>query len=128
MNSSGCTTGVANEDDEPEGWIPTYVGMTKAEMKLKQPAVYILASQRKGTLYTGVTNDLSRRIWEHKNDLIEGFTRKYSVHQLVYYELHNDMVTAITREKQIKKWKRSWKIELIERDNPDWRDRWDELI
>jgi putative endonuclease len=70
----------------------------------KQPAVYILARGRNGTLYVGVTSDLQKRIWEHKNDLIEGFTKRYGVHRLVYYELHEEMVSAITREKQIKKW------------------------
>jgi len=91
---------------------------------IKQPVVYILASQRNGTLYTGVTSNLHRRVWEHKNDLIDGFTKKYQVHQLVYFELHADMYSAITREKQIKKWKRQWKIELIEKHNPQWRDLW----
>jgi putative endonuclease len=86
---------------------------------LKQPAVYILASGRNGTLYVGVTSDLQKRIWEHKNDLIEGFTKRYSVHRLVYYELHDEMVSAITREKQIKKWNRAWKLNLIEEKNPD---------
>jgi putative endonuclease len=86
----------------------------------KQPAVYILASKRNGTLYVGVTSDLRKRAWTHKNDLIEGFTRKYGVHLLVYYELYEDMVSAITREKQIKKWNRAWKLELIEEQNPDW--------
>jgi putative endonuclease len=78
----------------------------------KQPAVYILASGRNGTLYIGVTSDLQKRIWEHKNDLIEGFTKRYSVHRLVFYELHDEMLSAITREKQIKKWKRDWKLNL----------------
>jgi putative endonuclease len=94
----------------------------------KQPAVYILASKRNGTLYVGVTSDLRKRAWIHKNDLIEGFTRKYGVHLLVYYELYEDMVSAITREKQIKKWNRAWKLELIEEQNPDWKDLWDGII
>ena len=94
----------------------------------KQPAVYILASKRNGTLYVGVTGDLQKRAWVHKNDLVEGFTRKYGVHLLVYYELHGDMVSAITREKQIKKWNRAWKLELIEKQNSDWRDLWDGII
>ena len=72
-----------------------------------QPAVYMLASKRNGTLYVGVTSDLVKRIWEHKNDQVEGFTKRYRVHELVYYELHEDMVAAITREKQIKKWNRA---------------------
>ncbi len=92
-----------------------------------QPAVYILASQRNGTLYTGVTSELSKRTWEHKNDMNEGFTKRYGVHQLVYFELHSDMLTAITREKQIKKWNRAWKIRLIETMNPEWRDLYSDL-
>jgi putative endonuclease len=93
----------------------------------KQPAVYILASKRNGTLYIGVTSNLQKRAWEHKNDVIEGFTKQYRVHLLVYYELHDDMVSAITREKQIKKWNRAWKLELIEEQNPDWKDLWEEI-
>ena len=88
----------------------------------KQPAVYILASKRNGTLYIGVTSDLQKRIWEHKKDLVEGFTRRYRVHRVVYYELHEDMVSAIAREKQMKKCNRAWKLELIESQNSDWRD------
>lgn len=91
----------------------------------KQPAVYILASKRSGTLYIGVTSDLQARVWKHGNDLLEGFTERYAVHQLVYYELHSDMVSAITREKQMKKWNRAWKVELIERGNPRWEDLWE---
>jgi len=93
-----------------------------------QPAVYILASKRNGTLYIGVTSNLQRRVWEHKSDLIDGFTRKYGVHVLVYYELHADMLSAITREKQIKKWKRGWKPELIENQNPAWKDLSDDIV
>jgi len=93
----------------------------------RQPAVYILASQHRGTLYTGVTSDLLKRVWQHRNDLVEGFSKRYRVHMLVYFELHTDMQAAIHREKQIKAWKRQWKIELIEADNPQWRDLW-ELI
>ena len=90
--------------------------------------VYILASRRNGTLYTGVTNDVARRVWEHKHDLIEGFTREYQVHRLVYFEEHHDIRDAIMREKQIKKCKRAWKIRLIEGRNPEWRDLYDELL
>ena len=93
-----------------------------------QPAVYILASQRNGTLYTGVTSDLPKHTWEHKNDSAEGFSKRYGVHLLVYFELHPDMLTAITREKQIKKWNRAWKIRLIESINPGWRDLWNEIV
>jgi len=94
----------------------------------KQPAVYILASERNGTLYIGVTSDLQKRVWEHKKDLTDGFTKRYGVHRLVYYELHNEMLSAITREKQIKKWNRAWKLELIEKQNPDWMDLWEGII
>ena len=90
--------------------------------------IYILASKRNGTLYIGVTNDLIRRVYEHKNDLVDGFTKKYRVHRLVYYEETNDVYEAILREKRMKKWKRQWKIELIEKMNPHWRDLYDELI
>lgn len=82
--------------------------------------VYILASRKNGTLYIGVTNDLERRVYEHKNDLMDGFTSKYSVHTLVYYEHTDDVSAAIQREKQLKLWKRAWKIDLIEKDNPKW--------
>jgi putative endonuclease len=86
----------------------------------KQPAVYILASKRNGTFYIGVTSDLQKRVWEHKDNTVEGFTKRYGVHNLVYYELHGDMLSAISREKQMKKWNRAWKLELIEKQNPDW--------
>jgi len=94
----------------------------------KQPAVYILASKQNGTLYIGVTSDLPKRSWTHKNDLVEGFTKKYGVHRLVYYEMHQDMNSAITREKQLKKWNRAWKLELIEEKNPEWNDLWDDIV
>jgi putative endonuclease len=94
----------------------------------KQPAVYILASKRNGTLYIGVTSDLQKRVWEHKSDLVEGFSKRYAVHSLVYYELHEDMFSAITREKKMKKWNRAWKVELIEKQNPGWKDLWEEII
>ena len=85
-------------------------------------AVYILASRRNGTLYVGVTNNLIRRVWEHKQNLTDGFTKKYTVHTLVYYELYSDILHAIAREKEIKKWRRRWKLQLIEKNNPDWKD------
>jgi putative endonuclease len=94
----------------------------------KQPCVYILASQHKGTLYIGVTSNLVKRCWEHKTTLVDGFTKKYAVHCLVYYELHDDMASAITREKQLKKWNRVWKCRLIEKSNPEWRDLWKEIL
>ncbi len=89
-------------------------------MEEKQYYVYLLASKRYGTLYTGVTSDLAKRIYEHKEGLVQGFTKEYNIHQLVYYEVHSDIYEAITREKQIKKWNRQWKINLIEQDNPLW--------
>ncbi len=89
---------------------------------MKQPAVYILASRRNGTLYVGVTSNLAGRVEAHRPGAVQGFTEKYGVKTLVYFELHDDMYEAIQREKRIKKWNRAWKIELIERANPDWRD------
>lgn len=90
--------------------------------------VYILASQKNGTLYIGVTNSLRRRIYEHKIDLLEGFTKKYKVHLLVYFEIYDNIENAITREKQLKKWNRKWKINLIEKNNPKWRDLFNDLV
>ena len=94
----------------------------------RQPAVYILASKRNGTLYTGVTSDLIRRIWEHKNDLIDGFSRRYGVHRLVYYELHDSMESAITREKQLKAGSRQRKLALIQAQNPSWKDLYEDIL
>ena len=93
----------------------------------KHPAIYILASKRNGTLYVGVTADLRKRVWEHKNNLVDGFTKRYKVHLLVYYELYADMQQAIAREKTLKNWERTWKIKLIETHNPDWSDLYPEL-
>ncbi|WP_423457964.1 GIY-YIG nuclease family protein [Ottowia sp. VDI28] len=93
-------------------------------MEDKQPAIYMLASQRNGTLYIGVTSNLVKRMWEHRNDLGQGFTHQYGVHMLVYYEQHVTMESAITREKQLKKWNRAWKLRVIEEHNPQWRDLW----
>jgi putative endonuclease len=89
--------------------------------------VYLLASRRHGTLYLGVTSDLLRRVWEHKNKVVQGFTATYCVSRLVWYEAHSDIAAAITREKQIKKWRRDWKIALIEADNPEWRDLYESV-
>ena len=94
----------------------------------KQYFVYILASKRNGTLYTGITSDLAKRVWLHKHGMVDGFTVKYKVTMLVYYEVHNDPGSAITREKQIKKWNRSWKLRLIEEKNPHWSDLYDEIL
>jgi putative endonuclease len=95
---------------------------------MKSPCVYILASSRNGTLYIGVTSDLVKRVWDHKGDFVDGFSKKYAVHLLVHFEFHERMEDAILREKQIKKWNRAWKIRLIERDNPEWRDLYDDVI
>ena len=94
---------------------------------MKEPAVYIPASRRNGTLYVGVTSNLRARIWQHQNDMVEGFTKRYGVHRLVWYEMHPTMESAIGREKAIKAWKRHWKMQLIESGNQDWHDRYAEL-
>jgi putative endonuclease len=94
----------------------------------KQPCVYMLASKKNGTLYIGVTSNLIKRVWQHKHNQVDGFTKKYSVHSLVWYEPHQEMLAAITREKQIKSWKRDWKIKLIENLNPEWCDLYQNLL
>ncbi len=96
--------------------------------QMKQPAVYILASERNGTLYVGVTSDLVARIWQHREHVVEGFTRRYGVTMLVWYEVHGSMESAILREKRIKKWNRAWKLRLIQEVNPTWRDLWPDII
>ena len=95
---------------------------------MKQPCVYLLASKRNGTLYIGVTSNLLQRVWQHKNKPVKGFTERYHVHSLVWFEVHETMESAIAREKAIKKWKRAWKIKLIEKMNPEWRDLYDSLL
>jgi len=90
---------------------------------MKNYDVYILASQRNGTLYIGVTSNLIKRVWQHKSGEVPGFTSEYKVHQLVYYEMHDDSLMALKREKNIKAWKRAWKLGLIDHNNPDWKDR-----
>jgi putative endonuclease len=97
-------------------------------MEARQPCVYILASRRNGTLYVGVTSNLPGRIWQHRNDAVEGFTSRYGVHVLVWFEVHETMESAIVREKAIKEWKRAWKVELIQRSNPDWRDLYYDIV
>jgi putative endonuclease len=94
----------------------------------RQPAVYILANQAYGIFYTGVTGNLAQRIWVHKQDLLEGFSKKHQTHLLVWYELHESMISAIEREKLIKRWHRDWKINLVQQMNPGWRDLFDTLI
>jgi putative endonuclease len=88
----------------------------------KLPCVYLLASKRNGTLYIGVTSDLVKRVWEHKNHVVDGFTKQHGVDQLVWYEVHETMESAIQREKALKEWQREWKLKLIEENNPDWND------
>jgi putative endonuclease len=95
---------------------------------MRQYYVYIMASKRNGTLYIDVTNNLVKRVYEHRNDLVDGFTRKYHIHNLVYYETYSNISDAITREKRMKKWKRQWKIELIEKSNPQWRDLYSDIV
>lgn len=92
------------------------------------PCVYLLASRPRGTLYIGVTSHLPGRIWQHKQDQVEGFTRRYQVHTLVWYEAHGTMESAILREKTLKAWKRIWKIRLVEDSNPDWRDLYPDIL
>ena len=94
----------------------------------KYPTVYFLANKRNGTLYVGVTSDLINRVWEHKNKIVKGFTQKYNVHRLVWYESHENFESAFKREKQIKEWKRNWKLELIEKMNPEWRDLYFDIV
>ena len=94
---------------------------------MKHPVVYIVASKKNGTLYVGVTSDLVKRIWQHKNHVVTGFTEEFEVNQLVYFEQFDDMTNAITREKVLKKWNRAWKIRLIEKTNPDWLDLYNEI-
>ena len=93
----------------------------------KSSYVYIMANDRYGTLYIGVTSDLVKRVWEHKEGAADGFTKKYGAKQLVWYETHEDMLAAITREKQLKKWNRDWKVNLIQEKNPDWQDLYDDI-
>ncbi|NQY25805.1 MAG: GIY-YIG nuclease family protein [Piscirickettsiaceae bacterium] len=95
---------------------------------MKQPCVYILANKNKRTLYTGVTSDLIKRVWKHKNNITKGFTQRYHIHNLVWYEIHQEMESAISREKAIKKWRREWKVQVIEKNNPDWLDLYSGLF
>jgi putative endonuclease len=94
---------------------------------MEESYVYILASRRNGTLYVGSTTDLVKRIWEHKKKIIPGFTTKYNVNQLVYYEIHQNIIEAARRERRLKNWCRKWKLNIIEQLNPSWRDLYDEI-
>ena len=93
-----------------------------------QPCVYLLASRTRGTVYVGVTGDLMKRVWQHKADLVDGFSKRYGIHILVWYEMHATMPSAIQRETELKNWKRAWKIRLVETENPEWRDLYDDLV
>ncbi|KTD11234.1 GIY-YIG nuclease family protein [Legionella jamestowniensis] len=95
---------------------------------MKESYVYILASKYNGTLYIGLTSDLIRRVWEHKNKFVPGFTQKYNVTNLVYYEMFNDISLSAAREKRLKEWKRQWKIDLIQKNNPEWKDLYHEIV
>ena len=97
-------------------------------MRTWLPCVYLLASRRNGTLYVGVTSDIIKRVWQHKQHLADGFTSRYGVDRLVWFELHGTMMSAIRREKAMKEWRRAWKIELIERSNPGWEDLYPTLV
>jgi putative endonuclease len=105
--------------------IPAKAGI-QAEMK--NYYVYILCNKRNGTLYTGTTSDLVKRVYKHKNNMADGFTKKYNVHRLVWFEVHENAESAIKKEKQIKKWKRAWKLELIEKQNPGWDDLYESIL
>jgi putative endonuclease len=96
-------------------------------MPTKEPCVYILASKPNGTLYIGVTSDLVQRVWQHKQHLVDGFSKEHDTHLLVYFEMHATMDSGIQREKQLKKWNRQWKISLIEKDNPHWHDLYEQI-
>ncbi len=115
----------------PSFWARAYATGIHVEIQLsvnsKNGYVYILASRRNGTMYVSVTSDLVKRTWQHKNEMMEGFTNKYRVHRLVYYEVFEDMTNAIAREKELKRFRRAQKIELIERDNADWNDLYSEI-
>jgi len=118
-------------DEVPRTWVgkpDPKVLFPRLETDLKLPCVYILASKRNGTLYVGVTPNIVQRVWQHKNDFVEGFTKRYAVHTMVWFEVHESMGTVVTREKAIKGWKRAWKLELIEKGNPTWRDLYEEIV
>lgn len=107
--------------------MPAKAGIRQGKMDEKKFYVYIMAKARNSTFYVGVTSNLPKRVWEHKNDVVEGFTQKYGVKNLVYYEVFDDSEGAIKREKRLKKWNRPWKMRIIEEMNPDWNDLYDEI-
>jgi putative endonuclease len=108
--------------------LPSCMVNAHANKPMKQPAVYILTNQPGGVLYIGVTSDLIKRVWQHRSDAVEGFSRRYRLHELVYFEQFGSMVEAIEREKELKKWRRAWKVALIEKGNAAWRDLWPDLM
>jgi putative endonuclease len=118
---------VKREDDNSPSFLRRQESTNKMQ-NMKNPAVYILASKKNGTLYIGVTSDLPKRIYEHKNHLVNGFTKQYDVNMLVWYELHENMIEAIKKEKLLKKRKRDRKIKLIEEKNPNWNDLYDNIV
>ena len=105
-----------------------WLGIYKSNMKTTQNYIYILSNKKNGTLYIGVTSNLVKRIYEHKQKLVNGFSKQYGLDKLVYYEITDDIKIAIKREKQLKKWNRAWKIELIEKENPEWNDLYDDIL
>jgi putative endonuclease len=107
--------------------IPVDILFKDEDMDYISPCVYILANRPHGVLYIGVSSNLARRVWEHKSKLVDGFSRRYDTDRLVWYEQHADIYSAITRERQLKKWNRNWKIELIEKLNPEWKDLYDDI-
>ena len=104
------------------------VAVSRKRQAARTPCVYILASKRNGTLYTGVTSDLVRRVWEHRNDLVAGFSQRHGTHLLVWFERHETMESAIVHEKRLKGWRRGWKLALIEKENPAWRDLYSDIL
>lgn len=109
--------------------MPAEAGIQEVFLPMeKQYFVYILASKKNGTLYIGVTSNLPKRIWEHKNGQVSGFTKRYGIKEIVYFETYSDPESAILREKRLKKWERAWKIRLIEEKNPEWRDLYPEIL
>ncbi len=108
-------------------YYPAMVKPLGSPIRIKNPCVYILANRENGTIYVGVTSNLAARVWQHKNDVVPGFTSRHRAHSLVWYEAHANMTAAIEREKAIKKWRRAWKIQLIEKMNPSWKDLYAEI-
>jgi putative endonuclease len=111
----------------PKSVMPAKAGIQGGEHHKMRPCIYVLASDRNSTLYVGVTSNIDQRVWAHKTDAVDGFTKRYGVHRLVYLEFHETMQSAIAREKQLKKWRRAWKLQLIEAANPQWPGLYDDI-